>query len=93
MQQDQPGPWEALDLEQNPEQKLQAEQARINVKRRFRNAFTTEDGQWVLEYLNGRFFNAPVVNENAVNPLAYAGIREGELRMLRFIHQMIQPEK
>lgn len=88
-----PGPWESLDLENQTQSDESSEATRLAIKRRFRSCFTSADGQWVLEYLNGRFFNSPVVNENAVNPLAAAGIREGEIRLLRFVHQMIQPEK
>jgi hypothetical protein len=73
--------------------KEEAEQLRLNVKRKFKACFESDAGAWVLQYLNGRYFNQTVVDENAVNVLASAGIREGELRVLRYIHRMMQPEK
>lgn len=85
-------PWDALDLSVDRTDK-KSEQLRLEVKRRFRGCFTTPDGKWCLEYLNGFFLNKPVVDENAINPLAVAGIREGENRAIKFIHLKIQPEK
>ena len=84
--------WDALDLEVH-EDNEEANIARINTKRKFKACFESEVGAWVLEYLNGKYFNSPVVDENAVNVLASAGIREGELRLLRFIHLMLREEK
>lgn len=86
-------PWDALDLENTDNNQADAEQARLEIKRRFRDVFGSDNGQWVLEYLNGRYFNKPVVDENHQNVIAAAGIREGELRLLRFIHLMLRPEK
>ena len=86
-------PWEALDLEMEQPGKQEHEKERIQIKRRFQECFTSTNGKWVLEYLNGRYFNKPVVDEHHVNPLAHAGIREGELRLLRFIHLMMVTEK
>lgn len=88
-----PSAWDALDLEKtNPDKEIQ-EKLRLDLKRKFQACFGTPAGKFVLEYLNGKYFNAPVVDENAVNVLASAGIREGELRILRYIHLMLQQEK
>jgi hypothetical protein len=89
---DKVSPWDALNID-NSAPDPEKEQKRLEIKRRFRECFSSDNGQWVLEFLNGRYFNRPVVDENAVNVLAVAGIREGELRMLRYIHLMMQMEK
>lgn len=86
-------PWEALDLDRENPNKAEAEKLRLEIKRHFRNCFSSIDGKWVLEYLNGKYFNQKVVDENAVNPLAYAGIREGEIRVLRYIHLLMSLEQ
>lgn len=85
-------PWDALDLSVDRTDKT-SELKRLEIKRRFRGWCNTPDGQWCLEYLNGFFLNKPVVDENAINPLAVAGIREGENRAIKFIHLKLQPEK
>ena len=82
-------PWEALDLNREDPNKKEALAARRDVARRFKRCFETDDGQWVLNYLNGFFLNTPVMDEYADNVLAKAGIREGENRMLRFIHTQL----
>lgn len=82
-------PWEALDLEREEPDKQEALAAKRDIARRFKRCFESDDGVWVLNYLNGLYLNKPVVDEYATNPIAKAGIREGENRLLRFIHNQL----
>lgn len=88
-------PWDALNLESDDLQKATKENQalRLDLKRKFQTTFSTPQGKWVLEYLNGRFLMGKVVDENATNVLACAAIREGEMRVIHAIHQLIAPEK
>ena len=88
-------PWDALELENEDLQKSTKENQalRLDLKRKFQMTFSTPQGQWVLEYLNGRFLMGKVVDEHAKHPLVSAGIREGEMRVIHAIHQLIAPEK
>lgn len=93
MSKDNLSPWDALDLDGEKPDDEKAEKIRLDVKRKFQACFQTEQGKWVLEFLNGKYFNSPVVDEHATNVLASAGIREGEMRLLRYIHLMLRTEK
>lgn len=86
-------PWDALDIDLEKPDTKENEKLRLDVKRKYQMCFGTEAGKWVLDHLNGLAFNRPVVDENAVNVLASAGIREGEIRKIRMINRMMQPEK
>jgi hypothetical protein len=86
-------PWDALNLDQDHPNKEEQEQLRIEVKRKYRACFGTDAGKWVLEHLNGMVFNRPVVDVNVQNPEVMAGIREGEMSVMRQIHILLQPEK
>ena len=86
-------PWDTLDLENQKPDNEEAQQLRLDLKRKFQICFGTEAGKFVLEHLTGRAYLNPVVDEHAVNVLASAGIREGEIRGVKYIHLMMQPEK
>ena len=88
-------PWQALDLDSDDLNKASDENKalQLDLKRKFQATFETVHGQWVLEYLNGRFLMGQVVDEHAVHPLVSAGIREGEMRVIHAIHRLIAPEK
>lgn len=88
-----PSPWDTLELENPSQDNEEAQQLRLDLKRKFQLCFGTEAGKYVLAHLTGRAYLKPVVDEHAVNVLASAGIREGEIRGVKYIHLMMQPEK
>jgi len=88
-----PSPWDTLELENPSQDNEEAQQLRLDLKRKFQLCFGTEAGKFVLAHLTGRAYLKPVVDEHAVNVLASAGIREGEIRGVKYIHLMMQPEK
>jgi hypothetical protein len=82
-------PWEALNLERdNPDKEKQLELKRQR-SRRFKAVFENENGEWVLEYLNGLYFDRQIVNPNDKEPMISASIRQGEQNVMRTIYRVL----
>ena len=84
-------PWDALSLD-NAGTDEQAQAARLQLIRRFKECFGTENGQWVLQYLTTKYMDINGVDEHAKNPLVVAGLRDGSRRVIRDIHRLMSAE-
>lgn len=86
---DEISPWDALDLDAtHPDQPAQLKRKR-ELARNFKAVFGTPQGKWVLEYMNGLYFNRDIVNPMDKEVLVCAAIRQGEQSVLRNIHRIL----
>ena len=89
MPEEEVSPWDALKLDQPHPDKEAMSNLKLQTVRHFKSTFGTDDGKWVLEYLNGLYFDRAVVNASDKNVMVSAAMRQGEQNVMHMIHRLL----